>query len=113
VANSKTARRMKSTIFTPEVAELVALGAAFGANCQACFKYHYLEARKLGVSLDDMARAVELADKVKSVVSRHMHELSEKLLDGEGSSEPTPPPRSSKRVSTKPSKTARARDRRA
>ena len=53
-----------SSIFSPSVAELVAIGAAIGANCEPCFKYHYSQARKLGVSRDDVAQAVALADKV-------------------------------------------------
>ncbi|MGE5294520.1 MAG: arsenite methyltransferase, partial [Solirubrobacterales bacterium] len=37
------------SVYTPAVAELVALGAAIAANCEACFKYHYGQAQKLGV----------------------------------------------------------------
>ena len=67
-------------IFTPAVAELVAIGAAIGANCEPCFKYHYSEARKLGVSRDDMAKAVELADRVKCAPAQNMRVLADKIL---------------------------------
>jgi AhpD family alkylhydroperoxidase len=70
----------KSSIFTPAVAELTALAAAVGSNCEPCFKYHYLEAQKLGVSRDDMAKAVELADRVKRAPARNIMALADKLL---------------------------------
>ncbi len=44
------------SIFTAQVAELVAIGAAIASNCEPCFKYHYDQARKLGVSDLDMRR---------------------------------------------------------
>ena len=68
------------SIFTPAVAELVAIGAAIGANCEPCFRYHYSEARKLGVSCEDMAQAVELADRVKRAPAQNMLILADKIL---------------------------------
>lgn len=68
------------SVFTPAVAELVAIGAAIGANCEPCLKYHYNEARKLGVSRDDMAQAVELADRVKRAPAQNIRVLADKLL---------------------------------
>jgi AhpD family alkylhydroperoxidase len=56
---------VEPSIFTDQVAELVAIGAAIASNCEPCFTYHYDLARKLGVSDADMLRAVELAQKVK------------------------------------------------
>jgi AhpD family alkylhydroperoxidase len=53
------------SIFTEQVAELVAIGAAIASNCEPCFKYHYDQARKLGVEDADMRRTVDLAQKVK------------------------------------------------
>lgn len=61
-----------SSIFTEQVAELVAIGAAIAANCEPCFKYHYDQARKLGVSNTDMRRAVDLAQMVKDTPARAM-----------------------------------------
>jgi AhpD family alkylhydroperoxidase len=68
------------SIFTPTVAELVAIGAAIGANCEPCFKYHYSKALKLGVSRDDMVKAVELADRVKRAPAQNMLALADKIL---------------------------------
>lgn len=69
-----------SSIFTPQVAELVAIGAAIAANCEPCFKYHYDQARKLGVSELDMRHAVDLAQKVKDTPAGHMLSLAERYL---------------------------------
>ena len=61
--------------------ELVALAAAVGANCESCFKFHYNEARKLGIGSDVMAQAVRVAQAVKEAPARSMLDLAAKLLD--------------------------------
>jgi AhpD family alkylhydroperoxidase len=68
------------SIFTRQVAELVAIGAAIAANCEPCFKYHYDQARKLGVSDLDMRHAVDLAQKVKETPARAMLDIAERYL---------------------------------
>lgn len=68
------------SIFTGQVAELVAIGAAIACNCEPCFKYHYDQARKLGVSDLDMRYAVDLAQKVKDTPARAMLNLAERYL---------------------------------
>ncbi len=64
-------------------AELVAIGAAVGANCEPCFKHHYDRARRLGVTPAAMADAVRLAHAVKDTPARAMLELAAKLLGTE------------------------------
>ncbi len=68
------------SLFTPAVAELVAIGAAIASNCEPCFKHHFSQARKMGVSKEDMFRAVELAQMVKDSPARHMLALAERYL---------------------------------
>ncbi len=68
------------SIFTAEIAELVAIGAAIAANCEPCFRYHYDQAKKLGVSELDMLHAVDLAQKVKDTPARAMLALAERYL---------------------------------
>ncbi len=72
--------RAESALFTEAVAELVAIGAAVAARCEPCFKFHYDKARKLGVSGEDMQRAVELARSVKDAADRHIAELTDRFL---------------------------------
>lgn len=69
-----------ATLFSPAVAELVAIGAAIAANCEPCFKYHYDQARKLGVTSRDMAKAVAMAQAVKEAPARAMLALAERYL---------------------------------
>ena len=71
----------ESALFTSQVAELVAIGAAIASNCESCFKYHYDAARKLGISTDDLRRAVDLAQKVRNTPARAMLELAERYLN--------------------------------
>lgn len=80
--------RPAEKLYSPAVAELVALGAALAANCEPCFKYHYNEARKLGVSLDDMARAVNTAQCVKRAPADSILKLADRFLGGDHSEKP-------------------------
>ena len=52
--------------YSPAVNELVAIGAAIAANCEPCLKYHYREAKQLGVSQIDMAQAAVMGAKAPS-----------------------------------------------
>lgn len=65
---------------TEQVAELIALGAAIGASCEPCFKFHYDKARKLGVSNETMQEAVKIGDMVKQASSKNMLELAGRVL---------------------------------
>jgi AhpD family alkylhydroperoxidase len=70
------------SIYSEQVQELVAIGAAIAANCEPCFRYHFDKARKLGVSKEDMARAVGTAQMVKETPARAMLDLAEKYTGG-------------------------------
>jgi len=74
-----------ASVFTEQVAELVAIGAAIASNCEPCFRFHYDQARKLGVADVDMRRAVELAQKVKEAPARAVLDLASRYLDKKGS----------------------------
>jgi len=67
-------------LYTAAVAELVAIGASIASNCEPCFKFHFDKARKLGVSAEDMARAVETAQAVRESPARSVLELANHLL---------------------------------
>ncbi len=73
---------MPASLFTPAVAELVAIGAAIAANCEPCLKYHYQQAQLLGVSKADMASAVNLAARVKDSPHQSILRLADKLTGG-------------------------------
>lgn len=68
------------SLYTDAVAELVALGAAIAANCEPCFKFHFDKARKLGVSREDMRRAVATAQSVKDAPAKAVLQLADRFL---------------------------------
>jgi AhpD family alkylhydroperoxidase len=68
------------SVFTPAVAELVAIGAAIGTNCEPCFTYHYSEACKLGLARGDISQAGELGERVKRAPAQNMLVLADKIL---------------------------------
>lgn len=78
------------SIYGEAVQELVAIGAAIAANCEPCFRFHFDKARKLGVSKEDMARAVTTAKNVKEMPARAVVELAERYLASRIASEEAP-----------------------
>jgi len=76
-------------LFSPAVAELVAIGAAIAANCEPCFKYHYAKAVKLGVSKEDIAQAVATAKGVKEAPAEAVLRLANSTLGIDCASVPT------------------------
>lgn len=79
------------SIYTDAVAELVAIGAAIASNCELCFKFHFDKARKLGVSGEDMIRAVKSAQAVKDAPAKAVLSLAERLLSADSGSQPASP----------------------
>jgi AhpD family alkylhydroperoxidase len=77
------------SLYTDAVAELVAIGAAIAANCDPCFKYHFQQARKLGVSREDMMLAVKTAQSVKETPSKAMLQLAHRYLECDSVDLPT------------------------
>ncbi len=80
------------SLYSEAVQELVAIGAAIASNCEPCFRFHYDKARKLGVSKEDMARAVATAQRVKEAPARAVLELAERYLGAKTEAEPAPAP---------------------
>ncbi len=80
VAAQKAAGQMSQPAYTPAVAELVAIGAAIASNCEPCFRYHYGQAQKLGVSEKDMAHAVTMAQKVKEAPAKAVLDVANRYL---------------------------------
>lgn len=92
----------KPSLFSDAVAELVAIGASIASNCEPCFRYHYDRARKLGVSKDDMAHAVAVAQGVKEAPARSILELADRYLKSPSDLELETLPMASKVPSAKP-----------
>jgi alkylhydroperoxidase/carboxymuconolactone decarboxylase family protein YurZ len=45
---------------------LISLGASTAANCVPCFEYYFEKATKLGLNMEDIKKAVEIGNKVKT-----------------------------------------------
>lgn len=62
-----------------EKKELVALGAAVAGNCIPCLQWHYSKCIELGIPIEDVKDAIEMARTVKGVPIKKIDELAEKL----------------------------------
>jgi AhpD family alkylhydroperoxidase len=84
-----TEKSSGDSIFSQQVRELVAIGAAIGVNCEPCFIFHYDKARKLGLSKEDMFKAVETAKMVKEAAASSVLDLANNYLNLGSEKEPT------------------------
>jgi AhpD family alkylhydroperoxidase len=66
--------------YTEMVDELVAIGAAIASNCEPCLEYHVGVARELGLSNDDIERAVKMARRVKETPARSILRVADEIL---------------------------------
>jgi 4-carboxymuconolactone decarboxylase len=62
---------------------LVGLGAALGANCIPCIEYHIPEARKAGITDEEIDWALRVADKIRKVPARRVLDVALARLAGE------------------------------
>ncbi len=67
----------------PKVTELIAIGASIGGNCLPCLRYHFAEAIKLGVSIEEIQEAVKIGKAVKERPISDIYKLAEDLLSRE------------------------------
>ena len=76
--------------YSAAVEELVAIGAAIACNCEPCFKHHFREALKQGVSRGDVALAVATARKVKEHIAEQMRKMAGEQLAAASEAGPMP-----------------------
>ena len=62
--------------------ELVALGAALAGNRLPCLTYHYKKCRELGIDVDDLDEALDMAKTVKEVPIKKIYQLATLLMEG-------------------------------
>jgi AhpD family alkylhydroperoxidase len=67
-------------VITPAVQELIALAVAVSTHSDQAFRFHYDQARKLGVSKEDMIQAVDIALTVQDGAGRTMLLQARKYL---------------------------------
>ncbi|MCX6568052.1 MAG: carboxymuconolactone decarboxylase family protein [Candidatus Aminicenantes bacterium] len=67
--------------------ELVAVGASLAGNCFPCLRYHYKRCRELGIAVEDIRDALEMAGTVKDVPNKNINDLANALLESVGDEE--------------------------
>ena len=66
--------------FDNKIAELIAIGASIGGNCLPCLRYHFAEAIKLGVSINEIQEAVKIGKAVKERPINDIYKLADDLI---------------------------------
>ena len=72
-----------ATQLTSQVKELIAISASIGGNCLPCLRYHFAEAKKLGVLIEEIKETIELAKLVKERPINDIYKLAEDLISRE------------------------------
>ena len=67
----------------PKITELIAIGASIGGNCLPCLRFHFAEAIKLGVSIDEIKEAIKIGKTVKEKPMNDIYKLAEDLISRE------------------------------
>ncbi|MFN3846873.1 MAG: arsenite efflux transporter metallochaperone ArsD [Paracoccaceae bacterium] len=65
---------------TEQVRELIALGAAIGASCEPCLKYHLNKGQEVGLTDAQMREAITVGRMVKEASAKNILALAEKLM---------------------------------
>ncbi|MEF8879282.1 MAG: carboxymuconolactone decarboxylase family protein [Candidatus Thermoplasmatota archaeon] len=60
--------------------ELVGIAASIAGHCRPCFLYHFKQAEKLGVTIDDIKEVVELANRISTSGDKAMYDFVYKQL---------------------------------
>jgi AhpD family alkylhydroperoxidase len=63
------------------IRELIALGAAVGANCHPCLQHHAAKSREQGVPDDEIAQAIDVGRTVRKGAQASMDKLVNQLLN--------------------------------
>ena len=62
---------------------LIAIGVSVGVNCQPCLRHYVAEARKIGITKQEMRGAVNVGTVVRSGAINNMNHYIDELLAGE------------------------------
>jgi len=71
----------QSSIINNQISELIAIGASIGGNCLPCLRYHFAEATKLGVSIDEIQEAIKISKAVKERPINDIYKLADDLIN--------------------------------
>lgn len=71
------------SILNQQVTELIAIGSSIAGNCLPCLRYHFAEAIKLGVSIDEIQEAIKIGKMVKERPINDIYKLADDLISRE------------------------------
>lgn len=60
--------------------EFIGISASVAGNCQPCFNYHFVEAKKLGITLEEIKATVKIAQAVRQTGSSTMDKYIQSKL---------------------------------
>jgi AhpD family alkylhydroperoxidase len=63
--------------------ELVGIAASVAGHCRPCFLYHFKQAKKLDVSLDDIKEIIEFAGSISAAGDQGMNDFILKTIKRE------------------------------
>lgn len=68
-------------ILDPKTKEFIGIAAAVAGHCQPCFDYHFIEARKLGTTLEEIKATIKIAQAVKQAGNSNMDKYIQAKLE--------------------------------
>ncbi|MCJ7646568.1 carboxymuconolactone decarboxylase family protein [bacterium] len=68
-------------ILDPKTKEFIGIAAAVAGHCQPCFDYHFIEARKLGITLEEVKATVKIAQAVRQAGNNNMDKYIQMKLE--------------------------------
>lgn len=71
------------SLLDPKIIELIAIGSSIAGNCLPCLRYHFAEAIRLDVSVDEIIEAIKIGKTVKEKPINDIYKLAEDLISRE------------------------------
>ena len=68
-------------ILDPKSRKFIGIAAAIAGLCQPCFDYHFAEAQKLGITLEEIRATVRLAQAIRQAGKGNMDKLVQAKLE--------------------------------
>ncbi len=71
-------------VLDPRTKELVGIAAAVAGLCQPCFEYHFQEAQKLGIPLEEIKATIRLAQSIRQAGKSNMDKFVQAKMEIQG-----------------------------
>jgi AhpD family alkylhydroperoxidase len=61
--------------------EFIGIAASVAGHCQPCFDHHFIEAKKLGITLEEIRVAVKIAQAIRQAGNDNMDKYIQSKLE--------------------------------